>query len=131
MRWYPDWLHNELINWCRFCWDGPYPHPLPPSHCYSVEHKYVAPSDLGEPEQARIIIRVKDALKVQAIYDAMPIEQKLVIRAEYPKRHESGRMEGRAAAARQLGIKTRQYDERLTAAIGKLWDSLEKREAAA
>jgi hypothetical protein len=51
------WIDAELRNWARWCWSGPWPHPLPPGHCASIEHRYVAPSDLGAEVDAEEIAR--------------------------------------------------------------------------
>lgn len=52
-----DWIDAELRNWARWCWSGAWPHPLPPSHCASIEHRYVAPSDIGAELDADEIAR--------------------------------------------------------------------------
>lgn len=63
-----DWIDHELRNWARWCWSGAWPHPLPPSHCASIEHRYMAPSDLGAEvdaeEVARRIPIVRDRAEV-------------------------------------------------------------------
>ncbi len=51
----PDWIDAELRNWSAWCWSGAWPHPLPPSHCASIEHRYAAPSDLSGPAEPRPI----------------------------------------------------------------------------
>lgn len=48
-----DWIDAELRNWARWCWSGAWPHPIPPDHAASAEGKYIAPSDLGEPDEPR------------------------------------------------------------------------------
>lgn len=48
-----DWIDAELRNWARWCRSGPWPHPIPPDHAASAEGHYIAPSDLGEPEEPR------------------------------------------------------------------------------
>lgn len=52
-----DWIDHELRNWARWCWSGAWPHPLPPSHCASIEHRYMAPSDLGAEVDAEEVAR--------------------------------------------------------------------------
>lgn len=52
-----DWIDHELRNWARWCWSGAWPHPLPPDHCASIEHRYVAPSDLGAEVDAEEVAR--------------------------------------------------------------------------
>lgn len=48
-----DWIDAELRNWAAWCHEGPWPHPIPPDHAASAEGKYIAPSDLGDPEEPR------------------------------------------------------------------------------
>lgn len=48
-------VHHEFINWARWCWSGAWPHPIPPDHAASLEGRYLAPSDLGEPPEPRPI----------------------------------------------------------------------------
>ena len=38
-----DWIHHELLNWGRWCHQGPWPHPIPPDHAASLEGRYIAP----------------------------------------------------------------------------------------
>jgi len=51
------WIDAELRNWARWCWAGALPHPMPPTHCRSIEHRYIAPSDLGRELDAEEIAR--------------------------------------------------------------------------
>ena len=53
----PDWIDAELRNWSAWCWSGAWPHPLPPSHCASIEYRYLAPSDLSADLDADEIAR--------------------------------------------------------------------------
>ncbi len=130
-RHYPEWLHHELLNWSRWCWLGAYPHPLPPSHCYSIEHQFAGwrlpegadvaplPEKLPAPIEARARI-VNDA------WSALPDLPRMVLRAEYPQRRESGRLEyGQAGAARRLHIRLSEYEGALVMAIGRVWTALE------
>ena len=123
MRSFPDWVHDELCNWARFCWEGEYPQPVPPNHCYSFEHNYLAPSDMGcdDAPSTRILANARHALIVQDVYVVLPITQRLVLRAEYPQRIESGRAEfGKIGAARRLKMRVSEYDAALTAAAGSV-----------
>lgn len=52
-----DWIDHELRNWGRWCNSGPLPHPIPPDHCASIEHRYMAPSDLGAEVDAEEVAR--------------------------------------------------------------------------
>ncbi len=50
-----DWLEHELLNWARWCRSGPLPHPIPPDHCASIEHRWIDPSDLYKEVEPRPI----------------------------------------------------------------------------
>ena len=130
-RKYPSWVHLELVNWTRYCWQGSWPHPIPPDHCTSIESRYLAPAGdtmNDEPPRPRPIINAHRAMWVQDIYDGLPQMPKLVLRAEYPQYQQSGRAEfGMAGAARRLKISLREYEENLTVAVGRVWDAFEKR----
>lgn len=52
-----DWIDAELRNWSAWCRSGAWPHPLPQSHCASIEHRYMAPSDMGAEVDAEEIAR--------------------------------------------------------------------------
>ena len=114
----PEWLRHELLNWSRYCWSGAYPHPLPPQTCRSIEKHYQRISEDGDASVDRPIQPIiSQALRVQAIWEAMDHLPKQVLRAEYPQRHASGRAEaGRSAAARWLGISVSSYDSALSTA---------------
>lgn len=91
----PDWLHHELLNWGRYCWRGPYPHPLPPQQCASLEGNY---SRYGENTDEEAIdskpipVNLTNAKIVQGVYEILPWLQQQVLRAEYPQRHEQKRV---------------------------------------
>lgn len=121
----PDIAHFELMNWSRFCWEGTYPHPLPANHCYSFEHNYLAPSDMGNEDAPapRILANARNAMRVQSVYIALPLIQRLVLRAEYPQRHESGRAAyGKVGAARKLHISLSEYEYSLLSAVAKVME---------
>ncbi len=129
-RHYPDWIHQELLNWSRWCWQGPYPHPLRPSHCYSVEHQYVGhhleEEEESEPIPARPLAPIAArAMMVDAAWQRMVGAPRLVLRAEYPQRWSSGRIEhGQIGAARRLHMRLAEYEAALSVAIGRVWDAL-------
>ena len=121
----PDLAHFELINWSRYCWEGSFPHPLPPSHCYSFEHNYLAPSDMSNEDapKPRIPANEYNAKRVQKVFMALPTAQRLVLRAEYPMRHVSSRKEfGMVGAARKLHISLCEYEYALHSAASKVME---------
>lgn len=115
---HPAWVHEELMNWSRWCWGGAYPHPLPHTACGSVEKNYRGLSDEGTTETARPI-RPNEvrARMVQAAWEALPPLPRQVLRAEYPQRHESGRTaQGRSGAAKRMQISLEEYEAALSVA---------------
>lgn len=114
-----DHVHQELVNWSRWCWLGEWPHPLPPTKCGSIESAYRAPVDVNFDESQEPplppTIRPHDASAriVQAVYDKLPNANRLVLKAEYPARQDSGRAEGRHVAARRLGVSLWAYESAL------------------
>ncbi len=114
----PDTAHAELLNWSRWCWLGAWPHPLPATHCGSGESAYRAPPEYddevsGAPEPLRIRPNERNAKIVQTIWERLPQEARLVVKAEYPGRVTSGRDEGRQAAANNIGVSLGQYEAAL------------------
>ena len=123
----PDWLHHELLNWSRWCWLGAWPHPLPPSHCGSVERDYTRFRVDGSADDARPIPPNEPrALIVDDVWRDLPPAPRQVLRAEYPQYHESGRAEfGRVGAARRMRMCLREYEAALCVAAGRVWDAFE------
>ena len=145
----PDAVHEELLNWSRWCWLGEWPHPLPATHCGSLEAGYRAPPDWNpdDPPQppairpnqrhAEIVQRVWESLTPPPVFDEhgrrICIDQageqaKLVLKAEYPGRGTSGRIEGKAVAAVRLNLPVWLYDERLMQAVRKVEAAFETKE---
>jgi hypothetical protein len=126
---YPQWLHAELLNWSRWCWQGPWPHPLPPSVCASVERDYIPAGNAEErvaAERKPIPPNERHAQIVDSVWKRMADAPRRVLRAEYPQRFESGRMEfGRIGAAKGLGMGVVEYERQLIVAIGQVWDAFE------
>lgn len=126
---YPAWVHEELMNWSRWCWRGEYPHPLPHTACGSVERNYQRISDEGTAENVRPIPpNAAHARVVQAVWELMPTLPRQVLRAEYPQRHESGRAEhGRKGAAIRLRISLEEYEAALSVATYRVLRAFEVR----
>jgi hypothetical protein len=113
---FPRFINSELWNWARWCWMGPWPHPLPPQACGSAERRFpsgINREDADEEEQQKPDpIHVERARQVDAIYQSLPLEEQRVLQMEYPRRHEFGGMPVRArqiAAARKIGISVEYY----------------------
>ena len=127
LRRFPDWLHHELLNWSRWCWLGAWPHPLPPSHCGSVERDYTRFGVDGSADDARPIPPNESrALIVNGVWRDLPAAPRQVLRAESPQYHESGRAEfGRVGAARRMRMCLREYEAALCVAAGRVWEAFE------
>lgn len=118
-----DNTHAELLNWSRWCWQGSWPHPLPATHCGSLEAQYRAPPDWNPddpPEPPSIRPNERNARIVQRVYDRLQDPQRQALKAEYPGRHTSGRIESKAVAAARLGMPEWAYDRHLEAAVGQV-----------
>ena len=116
-----DWVHQELQNWSRWCWSGAYPHPLPTETCASIEKHYNRTNDEGtDPPERAIMPNIRNAERVQAIWETLPYLPKQVLRAEYPQRNN-----GRKTACRRLGINEDGYLSALHSACYKIMIGIE------
>lgn len=124
----PDWLKAELQNWSRWCWSGPYPHPLPPDHCYSIESNYVRfreENTTAEAPQPKP--NERNALIVNRVYKSLPKPQQKALVAEYPQHHK---YKTKAAAVRGTGFaNAKSYDQELFKAISKVWSAFDTKHA--
>ncbi len=123
---FPRWVEDELHNWSRWCWLGDWPHPLPPSRCASGERDYPSGQDRegDEPPPAVIPVMHERARAVNALYEALPLVERRIIQAEYPRRHEYGDMrmhERHAKAARKLDISLAYYRIALNSFKQSVW----------
>jgi hypothetical protein len=122
----PDKIHEELLNWSRWCWLGEWPHPLPPTHCGSLESQYRTPLNVNFEEKLEDLppVRIKpnerNARRVQAVYDALDALGQLVMKYEYPCRAERGT---RTAAAHKMGMTLSQYEHWLQIAVNRVEDA--------
>lgn len=130
LRAYPSWVHDELMNWSRWCWRGAYPHPMPATSCGSIEKNYQRISEDGTVENARPIPpNAAHAQIVQTVWDALAKLPQQVLRAEYPQRYESGRFEhGRRGAAQRLQISLDEYEAALSVASYKIMIAFEEKQ---
>jgi hypothetical protein len=103
----PDNIHHELLNWARWCHSGALPHPLPPTHCGSLEAGYRSPPQWAGDDSRRVpMIRPNEnnARIVQGVWEHLPPRERDVLREEYPAALEPRAVIGRDAAARRLGV---------------------------
>lgn len=125
----PDRVHEELLNWSRWCWAGEWPHPLPKTRCGSAEGDFHAEwhLEMEPPPPPLIKPNAKRAQQVQALWESWPAASpaRQVLKAEYPGRDNSGRREfGRDVAARRLMLTLSQYESALTWAARQVGDAL-------
>lgn len=122
LRKVPSWVHAELQNWRRWTWEGSYPHPLPPTVCGSVESEYRPPAHESCDADPRPMKADPDRAKiVDSVWRNLPPDQKLVLKVEYPARHEYEWAFGRAGVARKLKMRLADYEAALFAAMSKVW----------
>lgn len=118
---YPEWVHHELENWSRWCWQGKFPHPLPSQTCASFEKNYRRHGEEEEQLEDRPIPANADRAKiVQTVWDSLSPRQQQVLRAEYPQRHTSGRLHSMARAAKNLGMSADAYEAALCRAANSV-----------
>lgn len=113
----PDKIHDECLNWARWCWQGAWPHPLPDTQCGSAEGDYRAPPewdmDLSElTRTSRIRPNERNARRVQEAWEGLTAKPRLVLRAEYP-----GRDGRRSDAAAALAMTISEYETHLQYAV--------------
>lgn len=116
----PDAVHEELLNWSRWCWLGEWPHPLPATHCGSLESQYRAPPDWNPddmPEAPYIRPNERQARRVQGVYEGLDGCGRLVLKSEYPGRRERGT---RTEAAHRIGLTLPQYENWLQIAVNRV-----------
>ena len=118
----PDRIHEELLNWSRWCNLGAWPHPLPRTQCGSLEGDYRAPvwEEFGEeeaPPPARIRPNERQARRVQEAWESLEGWPRLALKAEYPSNdHQSGR----ADRAHRLTLTVQQYENHLQIAVNRV-----------
>lgn len=117
----PDRIHEELLNWSRWCHLGAWPHPLPRTQCGSLEGDYRAPvwEELGEeeaPPPPRIRPNERNARRVQEAWESLEGFPRLTLKAEYPASNHSDRVE----RARMLRLTLQQYENNLQIAVNRV-----------
>ncbi len=64
---------------------------------------------------------------MQAVWERLHDQPRLVLKAEYPNRHDSGRIEGRHVVARRMEVSLREYENALAYAVNRVRDAFEVR----
>lgn len=119
-------VHRDLLNWARWSWSGPWPHPLPKGRAASAEGHWIPPSDLshGEEPPPPPPINRDRAVKVQEAYDnSLGHAEKAVLKTEYVLRGKYMRADrmgiyffDRQRAARATGLPVHVYEGNLLSA---------------
>jgi len=117
----PENIHHELLNWARFQWSGPWPHPIPSEKCGSAEREFHAEwHQEWEPELVTVIRPNRArAEAVHAVWKDLWDAPRLVLKAEYIEHHKD-----RQRAARKLAIPVHVYESHLAYAVRKVGEAL-------
>lgn len=120
----PEDIHAELLNWAKWCWSGPWPHPLPAAECGSLEAGYRAPPEWDNLDERRTPMSKPNesrARAVQAAWEHLPMDERAVLTEEYPAALVPRRVvQGHEGAARRLGMTPASYEHLLGQAVRKI-----------
>lgn len=107
----PLWVEDEIQNWVRMVDDGPVPGPRritqEPSWCiYPLQ-------DEADEEQDRTPINYERARRVDAIYNALNVNERRVVHAEYTRKEYARLPEHRRVevASSDMGMAVHHYKE--------------------
>lgn len=117
----PNAIHEELLNWARWCNLGAWPHPLPRTQCGSLEGDYRPPSwEVLDEEEAlpppKIRPNERHARRVQEAWESLEGFPRLALKSEYPGNDHGNRIE-RAA---RLRLTVQQYENHLQIAVNRV-----------
>jgi hypothetical protein len=117
----PSAIHEELLNWARWCNLGAWPHPLPRTQCGSFEGNYRVAhweelNDEEAPPPKPIRPNERQARRVQEAWDSLQGSPRLVLKSEYPG-SDHGYRSDRAA---KLGLTVQQYENNLQIAVNRV-----------
>ncbi|MDM0024093.1 hypothetical protein [Variovorax saccharolyticus] len=116
----PNAIHDELLNWARWCNLGAWPHPLPRTQCGSLEGDYRPPAwealdDEEPPPPKPIRPNERHARRVQEAWESLEGFPRLVLKSEYPG------FEGRRGdRAERLRLTIQQYENHLQIAVNRV-----------
>lgn len=98
------WVHAQMWNWSAWCWDGPWPHPLPVITCASAERHYrPRPGDEDRCAVPRVI-HEDQARIVDGIYQSLPLVEQRIVQFEYPRRYEFDEFNYRGELLRNVRV---------------------------
>lgn len=113
-----DFMHDKIKNWARWCLMG-----RAQGHCKSLEHRYIAESDLGRETEAKIFTDIIDAAKVENCisHPHFPKKYRRLLINEYIYRKQYQQ------TCRELGIRYAMYENELLKAANILDNRLHKK----
>lgn len=117
----PDKIHDECLNWARWCNLGAWPHPLPRTQCGSLEGDYRPPSwEVLDEEEAppppKIRPNERHARRVQEAWEKLEGFPRLALKSEYPGNDHGNRKD----RADRIGITVQQYENNLQIAVNRV-----------
>lgn len=103
-----DYMFEELANWRRWCLSTNQKH-----HCRSLEHRYLAESDLDRTVTATTIVRNFDAMAIEKQLSSytFPKKARRLIINEYIFKRPYQR------TCKEIGISFKDYDWQLVKAV--------------
>lgn len=115
----PETVHQELLNWSRWCWMGEWPHPLPDTRCGSAERDFHEEwhSEVSPDDPQRIRPNERHARVVQRVFESLEGYPRLTIKAEYPGNDMQSSRHQRAI---KLGLTVQQYENNLQIGVSRV-----------
>ena len=117
-----DYMNDKIKNWSRWCLQG-----KGQGHCRSLEHRYIAESDLGRETEAKLFTDIIDAGKVEACITNpnFPKKYRIILKSEYIL----SKLENKQyqQTCRELGIRYVLYETELFKAVNILDNRLHKK----
>jgi hypothetical protein len=113
-----DYMHDKIKNWSRWCLMG-----RVQGRCRSLEHRYIAESDLGRETEAKLFTDIIGAAKVEDCISQPNFSKKYrrLLINEYIHRKQYQQ------TCRELGIRYALYDTELLKAVNILDNRLHKK----
>ena len=112
-----DYMHEELLNWRRWCING-----AGANHCKSLEHRYQSESDLDRVATATVQVRIFDAMAIEKQLSSLtfPKKQRALIINEFIWKRPYQR------TCKELGIRFIEYDMQVMKAVKILENRMNK-----
>lgn len=107
----PSWVEYEIQNWVRMVDDGPMPGPR---RITQEPRRCVYPfQEVVDEERKKDPVNYERARRVDAIYNALNVNERRVVHAEYTRKEYARLPEHRKAevASRDIGMAVHHYKE--------------------